>query len=184
MPPKWFGWRFCTKNGIYDAKKILFSSFNSFASCNHCIRRETNQRRTCHILYWKKHTFLNLSKTACLAQEQHKIVFHVYRHNEEDRIEHPEIKDYPELDNQLKSTINGKFLQDIAIFGEPCRLYVSVWDGGMVLGGESIAYEYNPKNIQPYDPNADLDKMKKEFKNIYYTIELSDGWFVSYQYWP
>ena len=131
-----------------------------------------------------KDTFLNLSKTTCLAQEQHKIVFHVYRHNEEDRIEHPEMKDYPELDNQLKSTINGKFLQDIAIFGEPCRLYVSVWDGGMVLGGESIAYEYNPKNIQPYDPNVDLDKMKKEFKNIYYTIELSDGWFVSYQYWP
>ncbi len=131
-----------------------------------------------------KDTFLNLSKKTCLAQEQHKIVFHVYRHNEEDRIEHPEMKDYPELDNQLKSTINGKFLQDIAIFGEPCRLYVSVWDGGMVLGGESIAYEYNPKNKQPYDPNADLDKMKKEFKNIYYTIGLSDGWFVSYQYWP
>ena len=131
-----------------------------------------------------KDTFLNLSKTTCLAQQKHKIVFHRFFHDSEGRTTEEELKAYPELDNELKNTINGEFLRDIIISGEPCRLSMSVWDTLMIGSGQMIGYEFNPKRISPYHKDIDVEKMIEEFKPIYYTIALSDGWYIFYEYTP
>lgn len=130
--------------------------------------------------YFTEHkpTFDQLAQSACTAQQKHQIIHHVFP------TKSGMVSEYPELDSQLKTIINSKFLQYIVVQGPTCRLYVGVWEVGAFGEGQVIGYQFNPEKVMPYDPMSDIGKMKSEGLPVYYTNHLGDGWFSFYEYTP